>query len=243
MNAAISGAATAEVCRRRFNRHSALPKPQPGNIWSSFPMALRAHFLPLLVTCLALSASPVSARARPAEQDLPPWHGPQVSQWPSSAADAEVRKSIVEGHYTVEELRNIRIQLEALSGPPVIDAAHPADAPILIGPPPGVKFGGRGFRGLEAVFGGQGYLYGSIPDRQNVVQSILAKGERVWVTWFITGHQNGTMFGFAPSGKALAIRETAMVRYKDGKLVEADYLGDDLALYVQLGGHVSFPTH
>jgi SnoaL-like polyketide cyclase len=198
-------------------------------------MAQHKNILPMLVMCLALATTPVSARA-PASR-----LNPQTWTWPSSASDPQVRESIINGRYTQEELRNIRIQLEALSMPPIIDAAHPADAPILIGPPPGVKFKGRGFRGLEAPFGGQGYLYGSIPDRTNVIQSILAKGDRVWVDWLIKGHQGGTMFGFPPSGKALEVREIAMLRYRDGVLIEADYWGDDLGLYRQLGGQVTFP--
>ena len=200
-------------------------------------MASRASLLPVLVACLILAASP-QASAQPQPTEL----NPRTWAWPAAASDPQVRQSIVEGNYTQEELRNIRIQLEALSQPPIVDAAHPADAPILIGPPPGVKFGGRGFRGLEAAFGGQGYLYGSIPDRTNVVQSILAKGDRVWVIWSIKGRQGGKMFGFPPSAKLLDVREIAMVRYRDGTLTEADYWGDDLALFSQLGGKVTFPA-
>lgn len=198
-------------------------------------MAPRKFLLPIIVACLTLVAIPAAAKAPAARLD------PRTWTWPSSASDPQVRESIINGRYTQEELRNIRIQLEALSMPPVIDAAHPADAPILIGPPPGVRFKGRGFRGLEAVFGGQGYLYGSIPDRTNVIQAILAKGDRVWVDWMIKGHQRGTMFGFPPSDKVLEVREIAMLRYKDGALVEADYWGDDLGLYRQLGGQMTFP--
>jgi hypothetical protein len=127
--------------------------------------------------------------------------------------------------------------------PRPLDAAHPADGQILVDMGPGVKFAGRGFRGLEAPFGGQGYLYGSFVDRVNTVQYIVAKGDTVWVRWFMDGHHTGKMFGFLPTGKALHIPEQAYVRYKDGKLFEADYLGDDFALYTQLGGKVEFPGH
>jgi hypothetical protein len=169
---------------------------------------------------------------------------PRAWDWPSSAQDPEVRRSIIEGGYTQEELRNIRLQLDGLATPPPpIDAAHPADGQILVNMGPSVKFGGRGFRGLEGPFGGQGYLYGSIPDRVNQVQHIFAKGDKVWVRWFIDGHHLGKMFGFPPTGKPLHIPEQAYVRYKDGKLVEADYFGDDFALYMQLGGKVEFPGH
>jgi len=204
-------------------------------------MALRTHLFSILIVITVAAAAPAVA-AKPAVAATPaPAQTPLTWTWPSSASDPQVRQSIVDGHYTQEELRNIRSQLEALSIPPLIDAAHPADAPILIGPPPSVKFSGRGFRGLESFFGGQGYLYGSIPDRVNVVQSILAKGDRVWVVWQIKGHQSGAMFGFPASGKAIAVREMAMIRYKDGAMTEADYWGDDLGLYKELGGHLTFP--
>jgi predicted ester cyclase len=96
---------------------------------------------------------------------------------------------------------------------------------------------------LEVPFGSNGYLYGSLPDRTNRILSIIAKGDRVWVIWLFTGHQTGKMFGAPPSGKELNVREMAMVRYKNDKLIEADYWGDDFALYSQLGGKVEFPGH
>jgi hypothetical protein len=184
--------------------------------------------------CLAASA----ADTQPASGQL----DPHTWDWPSSASDPEVRRSIVEGQYTQEELRNIRLQLVGLAmPPPPIDAAHPAEGQIVVNMGPGVKFGGRGFRGLEGPFGGQGYLYGSMTDRTNRVQYIFAKGDKVWVRWFIDGHHTGKMFGFPASGKLLHIPEAAYVRYQDGKLVEADYFGDDFALYTQLGGKIEFP--
>lgn len=185
-----------------------------------------------LVAAVSLAAFS-HAYAAPAAVASP---DPASWAWPSSAADPAVRKSIIEGRYTVEELKNLRTMLDFLS-------TRDRGASSVQWYAPGYKSKGRGFRGLEQFFGSNGYASSGIPDREDHIEYIMAKDDRVWVTWFIEGHHNGLLFGFPGTGKLVKIRETAIVRLRDGMIVEADFLGDDLALYTQVGGRLQFPPH
>jgi predicted ester cyclase len=162
---------------------------------------------------------------------------PAKWDWPA-AASPEVRKQIIEGGYTQEELRNIYTTLARSSGD-----LWPTSGPKPTGPgnlnAPGSVFVGRGFRGLEQFYGSNGY--GGIEDRVNKVDSLIAKGDRVWISWIIEGRHTGTLFGFPGTGKTIRVRENSMTHYKDGLITLADPIGDDLGLYTQAGGKLSFP--
>lgn len=196
--------------------------------------------------------------------------------WPAVASDPALRKSIIEGGYTAEELRNIRTELSILAEVTARRATAARDAERAGGRPqaaggvsgstgagaapaaatgggqpgargwppyfqPDVIFHGRSFRQLEQAFGGNGYSDASIPDRTNRVVGIIAKGDRVWVTWMIEGHHGAPIFGYPGSGKPISIRETAMLRFREGRIAEIDMLGDELGLYLQAGGALRFP--
>lgn len=153
--------------------------------------------------------------------------------WPTSASNPEVRKSIIETHYTAEETQNIRTVLEFLS------TTKRVSNPIWWAP--NYKSQGRGFRGLEEFYGSNGYSEEAVSDRTDHVEDIIAKDDRVWVTWMIEGHHTGKLFGFPASGKLVRFRESAVLRFRDGKITEANFRGDDLALYTQAGGKLEFP--
>jgi predicted ester cyclase len=160
--------------------------------------------------------------------------------WPPSAT-ADVRQQILTSQHTPEELRNIFTALAARYRGP----AWPTKGPRPTNPSqagleaPGFVMHGHGFRGLEAFFGSNGY--GGIADRVDTIDILLAHGDRVYVSWIINGHHTGNLFGFPGDGKEINVRESSMTRYQDGRMVEADYIGDDFALYTQAGGKVSFP--
>ncbi|HTK34053.1 MAG TPA: ester cyclase [Caulobacteraceae bacterium] len=164
---------------------------------------------------------------------------PAKWDWPS-AASADVRKGIIEGHYTPEELRNIFITLARSSGPSWPNSGPKAANPSLavLQAPDAINHG-RGFQGLEAFYGSNGY--GGIEGRVNKIDNLIAHGDRVWITWIIEGRHTGKLFGFPGTGKQIQVRESSMTRFKDGKAVELDFIGDDLALYTQAGGKISFP--
>lgn len=194
--------------------------PAPAAATAAAPTTSRGE----LIFRAALAAS----RTDPAKWD-----------WPSSAS-AEVRKQIIEGNYTQEEKRNIFTSLAQRVGsdwPGSGLSAASADTSALM--TPGAMLHGRGFRGLEVYYGGNGY--GGISDRVDKVDGLIAHGDRVWINWVIEGRHTGTLFGFAGTGKMLEVPEYSLVRYKDGKVIEHGYIGDDMALYSQAGGKVVLP--
>jgi len=177
---------------------------------------------------LILRAAETASHTDPAKWD-----------WPVAASD-DVRKSVIEGHHSAEELRNIFTTLAWRSGPrwpnDGTKAASPSRASLNA---PGFVEPARGFRGLEAFYGSNGY--GGVSDRIDKVDILLAHGDRVFVSWIIEGRHTGTLFGFPGDGKLIDVRESSITRYKDGKMLDLYFIADDLALYTQAGGKVSFP--
>jgi predicted ester cyclase len=177
---------------------------------------------------LILQASIVASHTDPTKWD-----------WPSSATP-EVRQQITAGRYSPEELRNIFTTLARQSGPSWPDSGPKAASPNLdILTAPDAITHGRGFKGLETFYGGNGY--GGISDRVNRIDTLIAHGDRVFISWVWEGRHTGTLFGFPGDGKVIHVRESSMTRFKDGKAVELDISGDDLALYTQAGGKIGFP--
>jgi hypothetical protein len=164
---------------------------------------------------------------------------PAKWDWPASASP-EVRQQITEGHYTPEELRNIFTVLARSSGANWPNSGPKAASPNMdaLTTPDAISHG-RGFRGLEVFYGSNGY--GGVSNRVNHVDALLAHGDRVYISWVWEGQHTGKLFGFPGDGKTIHVRESSMTRFKNGKAVEIDNIGDDLAVYTQAGGKVSFP--
>lgn len=164
---------------------------------------------------------------------------PAKWDWPAGPTP-EIREQIINGHYTSEELRNIFSMLAQFSGNRWPNSGPKAASMSYDSlRAPGAVFHGRGFRGLEAFYGSNGY--GGIPDRVNHIDTVIAHGDQVMISWIFEGHHTGMLFGFPGDGKPIHVRETNITRFKDGKIVESNALGDDFALYTQAGGKVSFP--
>lgn len=187
---------------------------------------------------------------------------PEKWEWPA-AANEEVKKSIIDAGYTPEELRNVFTALVMESANRWPNKPGAAAAPTMQMNPndsrpfgsagttmnmsdnplytPDTKMGGRGFRGLEELYGSNGYLMNSFSDRKNTVTYIIAKKDRVYFVFNFEAKHTGKLFGFPGTGKTLNIRETATMRFKDGKLAEADFIGDGLDIFTQAGGKIEFP--
>lgn len=193
---------------------------------------------------------------------------PKDWDWPIAANQA-VRESIINEQHTQRELRNLYVVLLQQSFSRV--TPNPANAAKPLPPPPAnrmrqlqpgveavpdptgptpeteltaanAKSHGRGFRELEKFYGGNGYLSDSISERTNEVDYILAKGGRVFVSWLIHAKHTGLFYGFPPTGNQVTIRENAQIWFNEqGKITENNYFGDDLAVYTEAGGKLSFP--
>jgi len=149
-------------------------------------------------------------------------------------------QQIIAGHYSRAELGNIYMVLARASGDLWPSSGpQPANRNMDVLNWPGAVFHGNGFKGVEASFGSNGY--GGISGRVNKVDTLIAHGDRVYISWIIDGRHTGKLFGFPGDGKQMTVRESTMLRLTRGRIVEGDYNGDDLALYTQAGGKISFP--
>jgi predicted ester cyclase len=79
------------------------------------------------------------------------------------------------------------------------------------------------------------YLRASFPDRVDVMEQVIADGDRVGLLFRITGTHKGNLFGIAPTGRKIDVWETAILRIADGRVAEGWFLADEAGLLKQLG--------
>jgi predicted ester cyclase len=61
----------------------------------------------------------------------------------------------------------------------------------------------------------------AFPDMQFTVDLVLESGDYVVSNWTLTGtHSGAPYYGIPPSGKRVTINGTAILRFRDGKVVE-----------------------
>jgi steroid delta-isomerase-like uncharacterized protein len=79
-----------------------------------------------------------------------------------------------------------------------------------------------------------GYLEG-FPDLHISVDELVAEGDRVVGRFTFTGTHRGDLFGIPPSGRRISVRQIAIYRIEDGKVVEEWEISDQLGLMQQVG--------
>ena len=79
------------------------------------------------------------------------------------------------------------------------------------------------------------YLRAAFPDRVDVIEEVIAEGDRVGLLFRVTGTHTGNFFGIPPTGKKVDVYEIAMLRIVDGQMVEGWFMMDETALLQQLG--------
>ena len=98
-----------------------------------------------------------------------------------------------------------------------------------------------GMANLAANGRGQGFpdngafLRAAIPDRVDIIEDIIAEGDRVGMLWRLTGTHKGALFGIPATGRRIDIHEFGIFRLKDGKISEGWFMADELGLLIQLG--------
>lgn len=151
-----------------------------------------------------------------------------------AASSAELEKKIADSGYDAQELANVRTVIDYLS----VDQTPEVMA----------RYFAPGFRasrtGMEQVLQALGhpneFPQGWISSHTTkVVTDILAKGDRVWVAWTVTGQNTGPIFSLEGTGGALQIDQSAILRLQDGKIVEGAFNADEFSLVRQMG--VAFP--
>jgi predicted ester cyclase len=75
----------------------------------------------------------------------------------------------------------------------------------------------------------------AFPDFQNIIEEIIAEGDRVAARLTYRGTHRGELFGIMPTGREVTYAGVAMFQIGAGRIVAGWVLGDTLGLMRQLG--------
>ena len=103
---------------------------------------------------------------------------------------------------------------------------------------PSIKFHGSVGLSVEGQDGFRNYMLmirSAFPDFHNTVEELVIEGERAAARLTYRGTHRGTIFGVAPTGKAITYDGLALFRIEGGKIVEGYGLGNVVRLLAQLG--------
>jgi steroid delta-isomerase-like uncharacterized protein len=75
----------------------------------------------------------------------------------------------------------------------------------------------------------------AFPDFKFKIEDLVAEGDKVAVRYTFTGTHQGKFWGIPPTGKRISATQTNIIRFENGKMVEAweDY--DKAGMMAQLG--------
>jgi steroid delta-isomerase-like uncharacterized protein len=73
-------------------------------------------------------------------------------------------------------------------------------------------------------------------DYHNVIEDLIAEGDRVAVRVICRGTHRAEFMGIAPTGKSVEFSAVSIFRFVDGKVVERWNITDNLVLLQQLRG-------
>jgi steroid delta-isomerase-like uncharacterized protein len=78
-------------------------------------------------------------------------------------------------------------------------------------------------------------LRDAFPDLSVALETLVADEESIAFAYTLTGTQNGSLMGIAPTGRKIKIRGLQISKFKDGKMVERWGSSDELGMLQQLG--------
>jgi len=78
------------------------------------------------------------------------------------------------------------------------------------------------------------YLRAAFPDRVDVMEQVIADGDRVGLLFRVTGTHTGNFFGIPATGKRVDVYEVALLRIVNGQMVEGWFMMDEAELLRQL---------
>jgi len=82
------------------------------------------------------------------------------------------------------------------------------------------------------------YLRAAIPDRVDVIDEVIAEGDRVGILFRINGTHAGNLYGIPPTGKKVNVLEMAILRIANGRVAEGWFMADEAGLLKQLGAQL-----
>ena len=86
--------------------------------------------------------------------------------------------------------------------------------------------------------GGGSFLRGAFPDRVDIIEDVIADGDRVGLRFRLTGTHRGNLFGIAPTGRKVDVFEVAILRVVDGRITEGWFMADEAGILKQLGAEL-----
>lgn len=78
---------------------------------------------------------------------------------------------------------------------------------------------------------------GGFPDLHISIDQLLAVGDKVIGLFTFTGTHKGDLFGVAPTGKTISVRQIAIYRLESGQVIDEWEISDQLGLLEQIGAH------
>lgn len=96
-----------------------------------------------------------------------------------------------------------------------------------------------GFQHLldDAVAAGKpSRIQDGLSERRDEFIDLIAKDDRVWIAFRVTGRHTGELWGYPATGAEISVLEFGVYRFENGLIAEAYYFGDDYDLARQLRG-------
>lgn len=75
----------------------------------------------------------------------------------------------------------------------------------------------------------------ALPNIHHSMEGMVAEGNNVWVNWTIRGTHEGPLRKIPATYKDITYSVISMYRVANDKIIETDFLADDLSLLRQLG--------
>jgi steroid delta-isomerase-like uncharacterized protein len=75
----------------------------------------------------------------------------------------------------------------------------------------------------------------AFPDYHNIIEDLIAEGDRVAVRLICRGRQRAEFMGIAPTGKSVEFSAVSIFHFANGKVMERWSITDNLVLLQQLG--------
>jgi predicted ester cyclase len=75
----------------------------------------------------------------------------------------------------------------------------------------------------------------AFPDVHLTIEDMVVEGDKVVTRWLAKGTHKGDFMGAKPTGNKISVSSTVIDRIKDGKVVEAWPIRDDLSFLQQIG--------
>jgi predicted ester cyclase len=79
------------------------------------------------------------------------------------------------------------------------------------------------------------YLRAAFPDRVDIVEEVIAEGDKVGLLFRLTGTHRGDLFGIPPTGRKADVYEIAILKIANGRVAEGWFMADEAGLLKQLG--------